>query len=334
MKKIFFLLATLLFCGCGRYADFTLPSPDTGGPHAPFTWQASAEPVIVRGPEAWDAVDVLNPSVVRFHDAYWNFYSGFDGHNWSTGAAVSSDRTTGNTTWKKMGRVLSGTGQAGQGSNGSALVNGNEVLYWFVDGDPPGIALARSGDGTHFERQRMEKHADLVVPVGPRGSFDERGAADPYVIRRGDFFYLFYLGQDRARRQTLGVARSSDGVEWEKLRTNPVLELGAPGSFDENGLGEPAVWTSGGFYWMLYTGRDRMEHRRLGLARSSDGVQWQREPGFTPIAGEQAWDDKVLCDPTILLEGDVIRVWFGGGDVAHPVANIHGQIGYAELRGK
>ena len=175
--------------------------------------------------------------------------------------------------------------------------------------------------------------------AGPRGSFDERGAADPYVIRRGEYLYLFYLGQDRARRQTLGVARSRDGAAWEKLRTNPVLELGGPGSFDENGLGEPAVWTSGGAYWMLYTGRDRAEHRRLGLARSSDGVHWVREPGFAPVGGEQAWDSqawasKVVCDPTVLLEGDTVRVWFGGGDVAHPVANIHGQVGVGTLRGQ
>lgn len=311
--------------GCGRYADFTLPPPEASGPHAPFTWTASAEPVLARGPETWDSVDVLNPSVVRFRDAYWNLYSGFDGRNWSTGAAVSSD----GANWKKTGRVLSGSGEAGQGSNGSALVENGEIWYWFVDGDPPGIALARSRDGVRFEKQPRP-----VVPPGPRGSFDERGAADPYVIRRGEFLYLFYLGQDRARRQTLGVARSRDGVKWEKLRSNPVLELGDPGAFDENGLGEPAVWSSGGFYWMLYTGRDRMEHRRLGLAKSSDGVQWQRESSFTPIAGEQPWDDKVVCDPTVVLEGDRIRVWFGGGDVAHPVANIHGQIGYAELRSK
>ena len=94
------------------------------------------------------------------------------------------------------------------------------------------------------------------------------------------------------------------------------------------------MWTSGGAYWMLYTGRDRAEHRRLGLARSADGVHWEREPSFTPVAGEQAWDSKVICDPTVVLEGDVIRVWFGGGDVAHPVAKIHGQIGYATLLGK
>lgn len=333
--KIKFLVACVALSGCGRYADFTLPPPDANGPHAPFEWRASPEPVLGRGPEAWDAVDVLNPSVIRFRDGYLNLYSGFDGKDWSTGVAASAD----GASWKKLGRVLQGQGSAGQGStgqgstgqgsNGSALAANGEILYWYVDGDPPGIALARSKDGIRFEKQ-----AKLVVPVGPRGSFDERGAADPYVIHRGEYFYLFYLGQDRARRQTLGVARSPDGIEWEKLRANPVLELGGRDAFDENGLGEPAVWTSGGSYWMLYTGRDRGEHRRLGLARSTDGVHWEREPSFTPVGGEQAWDSMVVCDPTVLVEGSAIRVWFGGGDVPHPVANIHGQIGVAELRGQ
>ncbi len=319
------LLASIALAGCGRYADFTLPAPDAGGPRVPFVWQAAAQPVLGADPGMWDSVDVLNPSVFRFKDSLWNLYSGFDGKNWGTGAATSTD----GSTWKKLGRVLSGAGEAGQGSNGSALVENGEILYWYVAGDPPGIALARSKDGVKFEEPPK-----LVVRPGPRGSFDEGGAADPYVIRRGEYFYLFYLGQDRARRQTLGVARSRDGAAWEKLRTNPVLELGGRDSFDENGLGEPAVWSSGGSYWMLYTGRDRAEHRRLGLARSSDGVHWEREPSFTPVGGEQAWDKMVVCDPTVLVDGDTVRVWFGGGDVAHPVANIHGQIGYAALRGK
>ena len=100
-----------------------------------------------------------------------------------------------------------------------------------------------------------------------------RASADPYVIRIGQRYYMFYLGMDRARRQRLGVAVSDDGVSWSKLRRNPILELGEYGAFDENGLGEPAVWSAHGYYWMLYTGRDRGEMRRLGLARSRNGVR-------------------------------------------------------------
>ena len=96
----------------------------------------------------------------------------------------------------------------------------------------------------------------VVLPAGPYGSWDEFGVSDPYVVRIEPYFYLYYTGLDRGSRQRLGVARSADGVHWEKLRSNPILEPGDPGSFDENGLGEPAVWQSHGFYWMLYTGRD------------------------------------------------------------------------------
>jgi hypothetical protein len=142
---------------------------------------------------------------------------------------------------------------------------------------------------------------------------------------------MYFLGQDRARRQRLGVARSEDGVYWQRLLSNPILELGPAGAFDENGLGEPAVWTSHGRYWMLYTGRDRHENRRIGLAWSLDGVRWTRLPTDTVFSGAQPWNSKVVCDPSVLLEYGRIRVWYGGGDVATPAENLHGAIGYASL---
>jgi sucrose-6-phosphate hydrolase SacC (GH32 family) len=152
--------------------------------------------------------------------------------------------------------------------------------------------------------------------------------ADPYAIRAGAYFYLYYLGQDRARptRQRIGLARSADGVHWEKLRSNPILEM----DDGEAGLGEPAVWSFRGFYWMLYTVRDFAENRSLRLARSIDGVHWVKLPAV--FTGSAPWNSKVLCDPTVLVEGDEIRVWFGGGDVASPDENLHGQIGLGRLR--
>jgi predicted GH43/DUF377 family glycosyl hydrolase len=321
---LFFAPLFLLVSGCGRYADFTLPAPETSGPHAPFTWDARPDPVILHEASS----DVLNPSVIRFRGAYWNLYSEFDGQTrmWHTAAATSPD----GDAWTKLGRVISPQGWEGSyiAANGSAIVVGDEILYWYEAGDPFHIALARSHDGRNWTR-----HGDPVVPVGPRGSFDERAVADPYVIRAGDHFYMFYLGQDRARRQSLGIARSVDGITWEKLRVNPILEPGAPGAFAENGLGEPAVWTSGGQWWMLYTGRDKSEHRRIGLARSTDGVRWERVPNFL-LSGSNTWDSQVVCDPSVEQMPDgTIRVWFGGGDVASPDQGLHGQIGVGMLRG-
>src|ERR1700730_8873076 len=157
----------LLLTGCGRYADFALLPPEASGPRAPFTWDARPEPVIARG----EASDVLNPSVVRFHDAYWNLYSEFDRHAGPTAAGTSAH----GIAWTKLGRVLSPQGWEGTyiAANGSALVAGEEILYWYEVGYPLRIALARSRDGKNWTRS-----GEAVVPLGPRGSFDERAVAD------------------------------------------------------------------------------------------------------------------------------------------------------------
>ena len=124
------------------------------------------EPVIRRG-DSSDVLnpssDVLNPSVVRFQGAYWNLYSEFDGRTWHTAAAISPD----GIAWMKLGRVLSPQGWEGSyiAANGSALVVGDEMFYWYEAGDPFRIALARSRDGKNWTR-----HGE---PGGPPGTARE-----------------------------------------------------------------------------------------------------------------------------------------------------------------
>ncbi len=315
---------TALLTSCAPYSDFTLPK-QPGGPLPRWSLNLSANPVLTRGPGAFDAIDTLNPSVIRRGNLFWNFYSGYDGKVWHTALATSSD----GEHWDKKGKVLSPDPATWEGdyiaANGSVVEHNKELLYFYQAGRTPQIGLAHSSDGNIWTKQ-----LSTVLPVGPRGSWDERGVADPYVIAAGGKLYLYFLGQDRARRQRLGVATSIDGVHWEKLRTNPILEPGEPGSFDEQGLGEPAVWASRGYYWMLYTGRDKTEHRRMGLAYSVDGVKWTRVTG-KPFGGGADWNRDVVCDATVLEEGGKIRVWYGGGNKPQPAEGLNGQIGSSVL---
>jgi len=322
------ILGALVLSGCGKYADFRLPgaSSENGSVGGTWQWSARPAPVMARGASGqWDSVDTLNPSVVAGPQGkLFNFYSGYDGRVWHTGVATSPD----GLVWSREARVLSPDATTWEGAyiaaNGAALYWKGDWWYWYQAGSPPRIGLARSSDGRAFR-----KHPVPVVPLGPRGSWDERAAADPYVIEFQGKLYLYYLGEDRARRQRLGVAVSDDGINWTKHKKNPILELGGYGDFDENGLGEPAVWRSHGRWWMLYTGRAHDEVRRMGFAVSTDGVGWKRYPLI--IEGDQGWNKKVVCDATVIVAGGKVRVWFGGGDVAHPAENVNGQIGYGEL---
>jgi predicted GH43/DUF377 family glycosyl hydrolase len=323
------LAFVLLASGCNPSIRFALPAP--AGPASTqkveYVWKEHPTPVMARGGHGWDAVDALNPSVLRWRGNYWNFYSGFDGKSWHTGVATSPD----GLAWTKLGKVLSPDASTWEGSyiaaNGSAIVEGDSILYWYQAGRAkPAIGLARSRDGAVWSKEPA-----AVLEPGPRGSFDELGAADPYVIRAGDSLYLYYTGLDRAQRQRLGVARSRDGVKWVKSLDNPILDIGATDAWDEGGLGEPAVWSANGSYWMLYTGRAWDERRRLGLARSKDGVIWEKLPQ-APFSGASPWNAAVLCDPTVeAMQGGGLRVWFGGGDIARPDERLNGQIGYATL---
>jgi len=299
----------LFATGCGRYANFTLPETRGGDQSIVYRLLPESEPVLTRD----EFRDALNPSVV----GGINLYSVYDGQ-WHTALATSED----GLHWRKQGIVLRAPVGSYIAANGTALSHQGQYWYWYESGnkDHLRISLARSADARAWQTE-----AAPVLDVGPSGAWDERAVADPYAIRIGEYFYLYYLGQDRAVRQRIGVARSSDGVHWEKLRANPVVEMDE----DEAGIGEPAVWQSHGFYWMLYTVRDFAENRYLRLARSTDGVRWTRlAPRYR---GTQSWNSIVICDPTVVVDGDVVKVWFGGGDVASPDENLHGQIGFATL---
>ena len=299
----------LLFSSCGKYAAFTLPPLPGGDTSLTFRFLAEPEPVLTRG----EFHDALNPSVA----GGVNLYSVFDGQ-WHTALATPQD----NVHWQPRGIVLRAAAGDYIAANGSALFYNRQFWYWYETGTRQRlrISLARSPDARAWRPEPAP-----VLDLGPSGAWDERAVADPYVIHTGGRFYMYYLGQDRAIRQRIGVARSDDGVHWEKLRANPIVEM----DDDERGIGEPAVWQSHGFYWMLYTVRDFSENRYLRLARSTDGVRWTKLAAR--YRGEQAWDSKVICDPTVVVEGERIMVWFGGGDVASPDENLHGQIGFATL---
>jgi predicted GH43/DUF377 family glycosyl hydrolase len=289
-------------------------------------WSIVPEPLLAPGVEgAWDGVDALNPSVVRFQGRYFNFYSGFDGQTWRTGLATSTD----GRSWQKHGSdALFGPDHRWEGSyiaaNGATLVRGDQVLHWYQAGprNETRIGFGHSPDGIEWER-----YYEPVLGYGPSGSWDESALGDPYALACGDWIYLYYLGQNRFGVQRLGVARSRDGVHWQKSHLNPILETGGASAFDERGLGEPAVFFAEGAFWMVYVGRDEEEKRRLGWARSEDGVHWQKvsQPGV--IEGRQPWNEAVLCDPELLVENGRLLILFGGGDRPSPDENLNGRIG-------
>lgn len=92
-----------------------------------------------------------------------------------------------------------------------------------------------------------------------------------------------------------------------------------------------------GFLWMFpITDGKNDGPIFVELATSHDGLQWQREeeprPPILALGPQGAWDDGMLFTPNHpLVEGDVIKLYYGGFDATHGV-DANAAIGLATLR--
>lgn len=289
-----------------------------------------SSPIIENGNEdEWDCSDVLNPSVIKFDGKYFNYYSGYNGEIWQTGLAVSND----GVNWEKYENnpilTISDQGWDSQyiAANGSAIVIDDMVYYYYQGSNEKGkaqIGLAVSEDGYTFEKK------GICLKLS-EDEWDNCGVADPYVIEFNGHYYMYYLGMNDVYVQRLGIAYSDDGINWIKYNNNPILDVGAADTFDENGLGEPSVIFKDDMFYMIYTGRNKNEQRNIGLAVSYDGVNFKKMNTQGIFENRSDWNSEVICDTTLMLVDDDIWCWYGGGNVASPDQELNGKIGYIKI---
>lgn len=127
--------------------------------------------------------------------------------------------------------------------------------------------------------------ANPIVRPGAPGQWDELWATWASVVRVApDEWRMYYSGKDRVGRLRIGVALSCDGLRWEKSSGNPVMDTGGRGSWDSRYVYAPAVWKDEDTWRMVFTGCDYEDHYQVGVARSADGIlweKWERNPVFS-----------------------------------------------------
>jgi len=110
----------------------------------------------------------------------------------------------------------------------------------------------QTGFATSADLVNWEKVAgNPVLEVGPEGSFDDRFASDPCVLRHRGRWVMFYytLASDGHARDS--VAFSDDLFTWEK--SNEILiDVGPPGSIDSTYAHKPAVIGKDGRVYHFY----------------------------------------------------------------------------------
>jgi len=238
-------------------------------------------PVLSAGSAPFESGGVSYAGVVREGSGYRMLYTGVQGgYNTAIGTATSPD----GIEWTRYpGNPVLSTEGSGWDSQrietAHALLRddiGFRVYYTGYDGVRHQTGLATSVDGVHWT-----KHPENpVLPAGAPGAWDDADTETRGAIFVDGTTLLFYTAQaPGSQRAAIGIARSLDGVHFERLPANPVLTGGGPASWDWTIRGGcPTLESTSLHLWYAGTPRDAAEWS-IGLATTSAALLGVEEPG-------------------------------------------------------
>lgn len=109
-----------------------------------------------------------------------------------------------------------------------------------------------------------------LIDVGAGGEWDAVHVFPATVLYRNHKWYLYYGAYDPSHIRA-GLATSLDGITWTKHPSNPVLDVGAGGTWDDSYVHPLIVIYRNHKVYMYYGGHDGT-YLRIGLATSLTGV--------------------------------------------------------------
>lgn len=143
---------------------------------------------------------------------------------------------------------------------------------------------------------------ELPVALYPDKEYDNNGCWSGTAIEKDGLLYLFYASVhtpegSKEKIQTVSVAYSSDGINFEKYKGNPVIDrYPADGGPD---FRDPALcFIDGVYYCVMASGNPETRTGRLLLYRSEDLFSWS----YAGIMGE--WDECKYTECPSLVAAD------------------------------
>ncbi len=237
-------------------------------------------PVFSPTPGTWDSlgtetVTVLKDTTASAAERYRMWYAGSSDSGplglYSLGYAFSAD----GINWTKHSAnpvLLAGSESSWEnaGPEGPTVIkDGDTLKMWYMGLDTVfngqitdfhgSIGYAWSLDGVNWTKHTNNP----VLIVGSAGSWDAANIQDPFAMKIGNTYHLWYSGHPAWINGAtingdveIGYAQSLDGTNWTKYANNPVLLRGAAGAWDHGVTGFPTIILDDTLLRMWYTGLD------------------------------------------------------------------------------
>jgi predicted GH43/DUF377 family glycosyl hydrolase len=130
------------------------------------------------------------------------------------------------------------------------------------------LAVLASTSSVSFAQSPWTRLGNPVLDPGSPGEWDDIGVIMPSVLFVGSTYHMWYTATDVAGDlKQIGYATSSDGITWTKYNnpatpnppfaeSDPVLNPGSAGSWDDKRVVSPFVLLIDSVYHMWYAGSD------------------------------------------------------------------------------
>jgi len=130
--------------------------------------------------------------------------------------------------------------------------------------------------------------------------------------------YLSFRDRHSVGRPGYVDVVADDPLRVLRVSEKPLLDIGLPGTFDENGVLPTCVLeVSPGVKYMYYVGFElgtKIRYRMLtGLAMSRDNGETFLRVRQTPILERSDQELYFRCGPFVLCEGDLFKMWYVAG---------------------
>lgn len=141
--------------------------------------------------------------------------------------------------------------------------------------------------------------ASAVLSVGAPGAWDSNHVIAGPVIRANAAYYMFYTGSSAPGTYQIGLATSTNGVNWTKAPANPVIP---------DGRSAAALYENGRFE-LWYESSNLTQIR---YATSPDGGTWNQSVANPALVAGLGWDSAAISPGAVIHNGTGYYMYYSG----------------------
>lgn len=140
--------------------------------------------------------------------------------------------------------------------------------------------------------------------------YDNYGVGQAVVLYEDDIYKMWYNGLSNSGVTYVFYATSTDGLNWSRYGSTPILFPGANSTWDSKHVSVGAIIKEDGQYKMYYVGwKDQYSQWGIGMATSYDGINWTKKTN--PVLTGGSWDYQMGATSIIKI-GSLYYMYYSG----------------------